>query len=106
MQKRNQKPSFLAAYWEVASPTEARKERRVADVDHKIKLEVDQIEVMNTPQPNTISIDGVEITTLSYVFNLYTDAIEKIEKLQVASIAACVWATFATVSIIALAVAR
>lgn len=78
----------------------------MADVDHKIKLEVDQIEVMNTPQPNTISIDGVEITTLSYVFNLYTDAIEKIEKLQVASIAACVWATFATVSIIALAVAR
>lgn len=63
-------------------------------------------EVMNTPQPNTISIDGVEITTLSYVFNLCTDAIEKIEKLQVASIVACVWATFATVSIIALAVAR
>ena len=58
-------------------------------MDHKINLKVNQIEVMNTPQPNTISIDGVEITTLSYVFNLYTDAIEKIEKLQVASIGSC-----------------
>lgn len=35
---------------------------------HKIKLEVDSVEVMQTHQPKSISVDGVEIPTCLKIF--------------------------------------
>lgn len=46
------------------------REREVVQMKekHRIKLEVDRVEVMQTNQPKSISINGVEIPTCQKIF--------------------------------------
>lgn len=55
-------------------------------MDHQIKLKVDSAEVMNTEQPDTISIDGVEIPSWYFVWRKFFEYQRSIEHMKVFSL--------------------
>ena len=73
---------------------------------HKIKFNIDLAEVMTTPQPDTISIDGVEIASNQRVRNLYFKNVEAVEKCQLVIKAFFIWLTLITVAVSVLVVVR
>lgn len=53
---------------------------------HNIKTIIDPVEIMQTKQPNTISIDGVEIPSNQYFWEKHGKMESKIESLKKISI--------------------
>lgn len=51
---------------------------------HKIRTQVKTLEIMNTKQPRTISIDGVEIPSFSFMYERFWNCQRKIGHLKVA----------------------
>ncbi len=49
---------------------------------NKIKMEVDSLEVMNTKQPETLSINGVEIPSYSCLWRMVQTADVRISRLR------------------------
>lgn len=51
-------------------------------MENKIRMEVDSLEVMNTKQPETISINGVEIPSYSCLWHMVQKADIRISRLR------------------------
>ena len=61
---------------------------------HKIRTQVKTLEIMNTKQPRTISIDGVEIPSFSLVSERHWRCQRKIGHLKVVIAIHCIVTAF------------
>lgn len=56
------------------------------EFEYEIKLQLDTTEVMNTDQPDTISVNGVEIPSYYFLWKRLSEMEGKISRLQTAII--------------------